>query len=158
VLVGNQRATLRETSPGKYCGAFSGLVASNAKSPTFVELRSAFGNSDRESVALPAQGLCEVQERAIYANDALALQCAMVGRDLSRLHVGCSEKILPCKATKIVLFSAPEEQGPYTKWIESVTSTTKVGNPPGNVQVVAIGAGGVSSLPAPLTLDTRREK
>lgn len=158
VLVGNQRATLRETSPGKYCGAFSGLVASNAKSPTFVELRSAFGNSDRESVALPAQGLCEVQERAIYANDALALQCAMVGRDLSRLHIGCSEKILPCKATKIVLFSAPEEQGPYTKWLESVTSTTKVGNPPSNVQVVAIGAGGVSSLPAPLTSDTRREK
>jgi hypothetical protein len=158
VLVGTQRATLREISPGKYCGAFSGLVASGAQSPAFVELRSAFGNSDRESITLPAQGLCEVQARAVYANETLALKCAMVGRDLSRLHVGCSEKISPCNARKIVLFSAPEEQGPYTKWIESVSATTKVNNPPGNVQVVAIGAGGVASLPSPLSSDKPHEK
>jgi hypothetical protein len=123
-----------------------------------VELRSAFGNSDREPIALPAQALCEVQERAVYAKDELALQCAMVGRDLSRLHVGCSEKIVPCRAAKIVLFSAPQEEGPYTKWLESTNSTTKVSNPPSNVQVVAIGAGGVSSLPVPLISDTQREK
>ncbi|MEY4699962.1 MAG: hypothetical protein RL326_149 [Pseudomonadota bacterium] len=158
VLIGSQRTTLREISPGRYCGAFSGLVATSSKSPAFVELRSAFGNSDRESIALPAQGLCELQDRTIYANDTLALQCAMVGRDLSRLHVGCSEKLPPCKAVKIVLFSAPEEQGPYTKWFESSNATAKVAAPPHNVQVVAIGAGGVSSLPASLTSDKESKK
>jgi hypothetical protein len=158
VLVGSQRTTLREISPGKYCGAFSGLVASSSKSPAFVELRSAFGNSDRESIVLPAQGLCELQERTVYANDTLAVQCAMVGRDLSRLHVGCSEKVSPCKAVKIVLFSAPEEQGPYTKWLESTSATATVSSAPRNLQVVAIGAGGVSSLPAPLTSDKETKK
>lgn len=150
ILIGTQRTTLREVAPGKYCGAFSGLVASNAKSPTFVELRSAFGNSDRESIALPAQGLCELRERSTYANETLSLQCAMVGRDLSRLHIGCSEKISPCRASKIVLFSAPSEQGPYTKVLESLNASTKVGAPSGDVQVVAISTGGIASLPAPL--------
>ncbi len=158
VLFGSQRTTLREISPGRYCGAFSGLVATSSKSPALVELRSAFGNSDRESIDLPAQGLCEIQERTVYASDTLALQCAMVGRDLSRLHIGCSEKISPCKAVKIVLFSASEQQGPYTKWLESTNASTKVINPPGNIQIVAIGAGGVSSLPAPLISDKKSKK
>jgi len=158
ILVGSQRTTLRETSPGKYCGAFSGLVASSSRAPAFVELRSAYGNSDRESIALPAQGLCEVRERATYANDILTLQCAMVGRDLSKLHVGCSEKIPPCRASKIVLFSSAREQGPYTKLLESSSATTRVTNPPANVQVVAINAGGVASLPAPLISEKESQK
>ena len=158
ILVGTQHTTLRETTPGRYCGAFSGLVASSAKSPTFVELRSAFGNSDRESIALPAQGLCEVRERAAYTNEALTIQCAIVGRDFSKLHVGCSEKLPPCKATKIVLFSAPDEQGPYTKLLESSNATTKVSVPAGKIQVVAIGAGGVASLPAPLIPENESQK
>jgi len=154
ILVGQQRTTLREISPGRYCSAFSGLVASSSQSPAFGELRSAFGNSDRESISLPAQGLCEVRDRTLYGNDTLALQCAMVGRDLSRLHIGCSEKITPCKASKIVLFTASQESGPFTKWQESTSASTRVVNPPGNIQLIAIGAGGVASLPAPLITST----
>ncbi len=150
ILVGTQRTSLREVSPGKYCGAFSGLVASSAKAPAFLELRSAFGSSDREPITLPSQGLCEVQDRATYSDDTLTLRCAMVAKDLSKLHVGCSEKISPCRASKIVLFSAPQEQGPYTKMLESLNASTTVSKPIGNVQVVAISAGGVPSLPAPL--------
>jgi len=71
----------------------------------------------------------------------------MVGSDLSKVQLGCSDKLKVCKAEKIVLFSAASEAGPFSKVSESSSASAKVPSVSQNLHVVAFGSGGVPSLP-----------
>jgi|GEM_PF-2063390 len=147
LLLGSSRTSLREVSPGSYCSAFSPLVASTSGSPAMVELRSAFGNSKRQDVTLPARAPCALEERLQSSSDQVSLRCAMVGRDLSRVQAGCTEVMKPCRADKLVLYTARSEEGPFEKWRESTSSSTTITGAPGIVNIVAIGSGGIPSIP-----------
>jgi hypothetical protein len=147
LIVGKNRASLREISPGSYCGSFSALVTSSDGTPATVELRSAFGNSKREEVSLPARSPCALDQRLRSNDNNITVQCAMVGSDLSKVQLGCSDKLKVCKAEKIVLFSAASEAGPFSKVSESSSASAKVPSVSQNLHVVAFGSGGVPSLP-----------
>jgi hypothetical protein len=71
----------------------------------------------------------------------------MVGSDLSKVQLGCSDKLKVCKAEKIVLFSAASDAGPFSKVSESSSASAKVPSVSQNLHVVAFGSGGVPSLP-----------
>lgn len=147
LLIGSNQATLRETSPGSYCSAFSALVASTAGTPATVELRSVFGNSERRELTLPARSPCALEERVQSSPDHIAIRCALVGQDVSRVQAGCSETIKACNAEKLVLYTATSEAGPFEKWREAASSSTTIAGAPGPIHVVAVGSGGIPSLP-----------
>jgi hypothetical protein len=147
LLIGSNRTTLRETSPGLYCSAFSALVSSSPTAPTVVEIRSAFGNSQREEITLPVRSPCALTDRLRTTDSSVSVQCAMVGTDLSKVQVGCSSTVKVCKADKIVLFSAPSDAGPFSKVSESSATSAKLPSAAKNIHVIAIGPGGVPSLP-----------
>jgi hypothetical protein len=146
VIVDSQRASLREIKPGRYCGAFSSLVASaSANGSTFVELRTAYGNSERKAITLPTIAPCELDNRIKPAQSGLMVSCSVVGDDLSRANSGCSKELTLCKADKIVLYSATANS--FSRAAESRRSTIKLPDPKGSYEVVAIGAGGIPSVP-----------
>lgn len=147
LLIGNQRTSLRETDPGTYCGAFSALVSSNASVTSAVELRTAFGNAVREDVRLPAQAPCKLDDRVRVSDSQVSILCSLIGQDFSRTQSGCSDTIALCKAEKIVLFQALSESGPYQKITETASSTATIPATSAQVAVVAIGSGGIPSLP-----------
>lgn len=147
MLVGTQRTTLREVSPGSYCGAFSALVAAPASTTSAVELRTAFGNSVREDVRLPSQAPCSLENRVRVKENALSVQCSLIGRDPSTSQSGCSETVTLCRAEKIVLFRAASEAGPYEKVSEVTAASTTVRAGAESLALVAVGAGGVPSVP-----------
>jgi len=146
VIVDSQRASLREIKPGRYCGAFSSLVApASANGSTFVELRTAYGYSERKAITLPTIAPCELDNRIKPAQSDLAVSCSVVGDDLSRANSGCSKELPLCKADKIVLYSAATNS--FSRAAESRRSTIKLPDPKGSYEVVAIGAGGIPSVP-----------
>ncbi len=147
LLIGSNRTTLRETSPGRYCSAFSALVSSSPNTPAAIEIRSAFGNSQREEISLPVRSPCALTDRLQTTDSKVTVQCAMVGTDLSKVQVGCSNAVKVCKAEKLVLFSAPSDAGPFSKVSESSATSAKLPSTGQNIHVVAIGTGGVPSLP-----------
>lgn len=151
LLIGNQRTSLRETSPGTYCGAFSALVSSNASVTSAVELRTAFGNAVREDVRLPAQAPCKLDDRVRVSDSQLTVLCSLVGKDFSQTQSGCSDSVSLCKAEKIVLFQALSESGPYQKISEMVASSATIPANSAQIAVVAIGSGGVPSLPVTIS-------
>lgn len=151
LIIGRNRTTLREISPGSYCGSFSALVTSSEGTPATVEIRSAFGTSKREEVSLPARSPCALDQRLRADDDTITVQCAMVGSDLSKVQIGCSDKIKVCKAEKVILFSAASEAGPFRKVSESSSASATIPRGSPTLHVVAIGSGGVPSLPVGVT-------
>ncbi len=142
---GSTRATLREVSPGSYCGNFSGLVTEDAAHPAIVELRSAFGTSARQDVGLPTVPPCNLAGRVTSAAGLLTVQCARVG---SKEPSGCSAGEAPCSADRIVLFAATSPNGAFEKISEARSPTAALPQAAANLQVMAVGPGGIPSLPA----------
>jgi len=147
VLVGTQRTSLRESPPGRYCGAFSPLVATAPSTSSFVELRTAYGNSVREAITLPTATPCELDGRLELAQTTLAVQCSTIGGDLSRVDSGCSRTRALCKADKIILYSAQGESGSYKRAAEARQSSIRLPQLGTTYEVVAMGAGGIPSTP-----------
>lgn len=147
LLIGDQRASLREINPGTYCGAFSALVNANGSVTSAVELRTAFGNAVRKDVQLPAQAPCKLDDRVRVSDSQISILCSSIGKDNSRAQLGCSETSTLCKAEKIVLFQALSEGGPYKKILETGSSSAKMPSTSAQVAVLAVGSGGIPSLP-----------
>lgn len=145
VLIGTQKTSLREIKSGYYCGAFSPLVATSASNSSFVELRTAYGNSIRQPITLPSTHPCELNGRLQLAQPNVLVSCSIVGNDLSRIDSGCSPTLRACKATKIILYSA--DNGGYRRVTESKRSIIKLPDTRRAYQFVAIGAGNVPSTP-----------
>ncbi len=144
LLSGKNRTNLREVSPGSYCSNFSGLVAEDSAHQASVELRSAFGTSVRQDVSLPAVPPCDLKSRVKSGDGQVKLLCTQVG---AASAAGCSTSLSPCSAQKILLFSAETPAGPFLKLREAASSSAPLPQDAQNVQVMAIGAGGVASLP-----------
>lgn len=149
LLLGSQRASLREVSPGRYCGVVSALAASASSKATQVELRTAFGNSVRRDISIPVDPPCTLQNRIevkpTNGSALLSILCARIGADRSNENLGCSSEVPQCSASKIVVFSSTTETGPFTKVAELKKSTAAVSVKQENLQAIAVGAGGISS-------------
>jgi hypothetical protein len=147
VIVGSQRTSLRETNPGRYCGAFSPLVAASTSGSSFVELRTAYGNSVREAINLPSAVPCELENRLLFAQNTLNVACSSIGGDISRVDSGCSQKTPLCKAERLVLYTADAKLGAYKRAAEARQSSIRLPEPGATYEVVAMGIGGISSTP-----------
>lgn len=150
VVIDSQRTSLRETQPGRYCGAFSSLVSAHDPNSSFVELRTAYGNSVRRTITLPSVTPCDLEGRLERAQSALSVSCAMIGNDASRVASGCSQSIPLCKAEKVLLYSADTATGAYRRAAEARRSTISLPNPQGHYEAVAMAAGGIPSTPVRL--------
>lgn len=145
LLSGKNRSNLREVSPGSYCANFSALVTEDATHNASIELRSAFGTSVRQDITLPVAPPCDLRSRVESTNGKVRLLCAQVGSNGS--PSGCSGSLSPCSAQKVVLFAAASPTGPFQKVGEASSSSASIPASAQNVQVLAIGVGGIASLP-----------
>jgi hypothetical protein len=154
LLLGKEKTTLRESTPGEYCGAFSSLSLASANGPVTVELRSAFGNAVRREVSLPVDAPCSLVDRLQIADEgktkSLTVLCALIGRDSAAALTGCNEKIKQCRASKLLVYRGPAPQGPFEKISEISSSRGSVPSSQGTLQVVAVSTGGLPSLPTSL--------
>ena len=142
------RTTLREISPGRYCATLSSLVSISMNESSSVELRSAFGTSVRQEVQLPSKPPCDLRDRVQLGAGKVTLACTQVGTQGAPLE-GCPQNLSPCTTEKVVLFKAVSPQGPFEKVAESRSAQTSVPGDATSVHVLAIGKGGVPSLPVP---------
>ena len=145
MLIGTQRTALREIKPGTYCAAFSPLVTASDPNSSFVELRTVYGNSTRQPINLPSIRGCDLDGRLQLAQPNVLVLCSMIGDDISRVDSGCSQDITPCKAEKIVLYSA--DKGGYNRITEARRSTIRLPEPQRSYEFVAVGPGNVLSTP-----------
>lgn len=144
LLSGKNRSNLREVSPGSYCANFSALVTEDAAHNASIELRSAFGTSVRQDVSLPVAPPCDLRSRVESTDGKVRLICTQVG---SASPSGCSGSLMPCSAQKVVLFAAASPTGPFQKIGEASSISASVPASAQNVHVLAVGAGGIASLP-----------
>lgn len=157
LLLGSQRASLREVSPGRYCGVVSALAASTSSGATLVELRTAFGNSVRRDISIPIDPACTLQNRIevkpTNGSALLSILCARIGADHSNENLGCSSEVPQCRASKVVVFSSTTDTGPFTKVavLKRATGILPVKNR--NLRAIAIGAGGTSSQATALNIE-----
>jgi hypothetical protein len=156
LLKDTSRATLREISPGKYCGAFSALVG--ASQPVTIELRSAFGDAARQEVTLPIAPPCNLEQRAVLTPAAagyseLSLVCTKVGSDTSAAMRGCFGSLQSCATERLLVFSSSSPDSQYRKIFEGNKASARIPATEKSIEVVAVGKGGVSSLP--VKLDTK---
>jgi hypothetical protein len=154
LILGANRIPLDEVNPGRYCRAFSALVASPSNGVEAVELRTAFGNSVREAVSIPAEPPCNLKERIATLDEHRAdILCSTISGDPSSRGKGCSSSVTHCAAEKVIVYEAPAPEGPYRK--SSETKSASVTIPQANtVAIVAVGKGGVPSQPA--TINVKR--
>lgn len=148
IIVNEARSSLREVSPGKYCGSFSSLVAPVGGTVQAVELRTAFGNSVRKDISIPVQPPCNLDNRLSRPSQSqVSIACAKVGTSSSPCEAALSE----CAAEKVLVYEAPQLSGPYRKLSESTTPT--IDGVPANktIAVVAVAKGGVASQPATIS-------
>lgn len=149
VLMGTHRTTLREVSPGRYCASMSSLVAPEDFSSAYVELRSAYGNSLRQPIKIPAVPPCRLDGQVSVSAQRLSVECATVGNDRSQQDVGCKTGVPRCIAEKIILFQATTPKADaFVKVAESRNSRLPLPGPAAAYEVISIGAGGISSVPA----------
>lgn len=154
VVLGSTRTPLEEVSPGRYCRAFSALVSSPANGVEAVELRTAFGNSVRETVAIPAQPPCDLKDRvATLDTTRVDILCTTISGDPSTRGTGCSSTMSHCAADKVLVYEAPTPQGPYRKVSEVKSSSVTIPQA-GTVALVTVGKGGVPSQPT--TINAKR--
>lgn len=152
LVTGKTKTSLREGAPGAYCENFSSLVSDDPAHSEAIELRSAFGTSVRQEIAIPAQRPCDMKNRVSTENKTVTVACTHVGAS-GGSGTGCSSDISPCKAERIVLFKAFGPTGPFEKVGESASPSAPVPQGAANIQVITIGPGGVPSLPAPVTVN-----
>ena len=146
LVTGKSRASLKEVAPGQYCGNFSSLVAAKRQQVSAVELRSPFGTSVRQDVPLPSKPACDLTGRVVAASGKVSLACSSVGGKGDGTSE-CPQAVEPCALERIVLFTSASPAGPFQK-VADVRSTSSALPPNASrVHVMAIGAGGVPSLP-----------
>lgn len=142
------RSSLRELRPGHYCGSFSALVAEPFEGIQAVELRSAFGNSLRRDVTIPAQSPCSLENRtALDGPSRAVVSCATIGTNSTDQVHGCSSDLPLCSADKLVVYQAPSQSGPYTKVSEQRSASIQLPPDGKSLSLVAFGRGGVASQP-----------
>jgi hypothetical protein len=147
LLVGTHRTTLREVTPGRYCAAFSSLVAAPESSPAYVELRTVYGNSLRQPVRLPARPPCKLDGRVKVNAGALRVECAAIGRDRSQQESGCVQEEPRCVADKIVLFKATSpNMHSFQKVGESRTAQLSLPGGEASYELIAVDESGTSSV------------
>lgn len=156
LLLGTQRASLHEVSPGRYCSVISALAAPTSGT-TQVELRTAFGNSVRKELFIPVEPPCTLQNRIdVTQTDGAALLsvlCARIGADRSNENLGCSAEVPQCAASKVVVFSSSTESGPFTKVAELRTAKSTVPARKENLRAIVVGSGGVPSQATTFTTE-----
>jgi len=147
LILGTTRTPLREVSPGNYCRAFSSLVSRPQNGVEAIELRTAFGNSARSAISLPAEAPCRLKDRVSRSDTERAeILCATVGGDNSTRGKGCSSSLGYCGIEKVLVYQAPDTIGPYQKVSEQRTASIQIPKAH-NVAIVAVGKGGVPSQP-----------
>ena len=152
LLLDQTRSSLREISPGRYCGGFSTLVAPTAGGVQAVELRTAFGNSVRHDITIPVQPPCNLTNRVSRPSPSqVSIACTKMGPNDALPSSGCSSSLSECAAAKVVVYAAPQASGPFRKVSESTTQTINVSPSQQTIAVVAIAKGGVSSQPATIS-------
>jgi hypothetical protein len=157
LLLDSRRTALREVTPGEYCGNFSALITP-ARESASVELRTAFGNTVRRDITLPLDPPCTPQERlsltpaTATTAPEITVRCAKVGSDRSQEQSGCSQTVPYCVASKVTLYTADSESGPFTKAGDLTRAHGEIPPARAVVQAVFIGAGGIPSQPAALTV------
>lgn len=153
LLKDTNRATLREVSPGKYCGAFSALVG--AAQPVTIELRSAFGDAARQEITLPIEPPCDLEQRAVLTPTStgyseVSLVCTKVGLDNSSAMKGCFGSLQSCSTERLLVFSSSSDGSQYRKIFEGSKASARIPATEKSVEVVAVSKGGVPSLPVKL--------
>lgn len=145
LILDKVRTPLREIKPGTYCGAFSSLVTSPTQGIEAIELRTAFGNSVRTPISLPAERPCDLKDRLeIHDGSHVDLLCASVNGDSPTASKGCSNTISLCTLQKVLIYEAPELSGPYRKVSEQKSASITL--PPANtIAILTVGRGGVPS-------------
>lgn len=147
LMTGKTHASLKEVSPGEYCGNFSSLVAPKHQQASSVELRSPFGTSVRQEVSLPSRPACDLAGRVVAASGQVSLACSSVGSKEGSA-AGCPKEVAPCALERIVLFTSESPAGPFQKVADVKSTSASLPANASRVHVMAIGAGGVPSLPA----------
>lgn len=147
LILGTNRTPLQEVSPGNYCRAFSSLIAKPQSGVEAIELRTAFGNSARTTISIPAEPPCRLKERVASIDAGRAeILCATVGEDNSTRGKGCSSTVGYCGADKVVVYQAPDSIGPYQKVSEQRSASLQLPKAE-RVAIVTVGKGGVPSQP-----------
>ena len=151
LILGSNRTPLQEVSPGRYCRALSALVSSPKQGVEAIELRTAFGNSVRETVAIPAQPPCDLKDRVATVDTGhVDILCTTIGGDPSSRGKGCSSAVNHCDAEKILVFQATAPEGPYRKVSESRSASVSIPQSE-TVAILAVGKGGIPSQPVTVT-------
>jgi hypothetical protein len=147
LLLGTTRTPLREVSPGYYCRAFSSLVSNPQGGVEAIELRTAFGNSARQTISIPSAPPCALKERITPSEgERTEILCATVAGDDSTRSKGCSSSLPHCGVDRILVYQASNPAGPYQKVSEQRSASIRL--PQANtVAILAIGKGDVSSQP-----------
>lgn len=136
--LGRRKTTLREVSPGRYCGIYR--LEPAAKSDAMVELRSAYGDIARLPVAISQAPMCNLEGKLAVRSLAKGYEV-----DLSQ----------PCPGGKVFVYRGDSKIGPYEKIGEIRGKTlkdSKVGASP-IYQVISVSSDGTFSLPVAALVD-----
>ncbi|MBX7144842.1 MAG: hypothetical protein K1X79_10360 [Oligoflexia bacterium] len=153
-IFARSHATLREVSPGHYCGRFR-LDDIPGLAGLAVEVRSAYGASERRELSVPATSAsaCDLRGKVDGRLDdtgrlSVALQCS---NDHGQT-TACSIVPQECAGHAFRIFRAESGIGPFLKFGEFTgPKWLAPEKAKGNFQIVAIDKKGGFSVPVALT-------
>lgn len=148
---GANRTTLREIKSGEYCGIFRIEGIEPTRSP-FVEIRSPYGEAARRDISLMSTSPCQIAGRVIL-KDGNQIELSCVSLTGAALPNECRENAITCTPQRFNTYAATSDVGPYRKVKEARTTTWSLPNASSDsiIEVLAIDARGVTSLPARAT-------
>lgn len=153
LIIDRARSTLREMSPGKYCGTFfldNALLAA----PMHVEARSPFGTTVRKDFS-PGVSVakCDLEGQVFLASagDRKKIVVSCPETPNASDSNACDPSLSACPNYKFLIFKGPSALGPYQKVAETkarewIDRTAKSGDRT-YYEVVAVSPTGAWSLP-----------
>lgn len=149
LILGNERSALRETSHGTYCSMLGALNIPETPTEYSVELRSIFGNSVRQPLALSLRAPCDIGTRISESENskglALELKCTSFGSSYANA-IGCTPDIAPCAVTKVSVYRSATTNGVFQKFADFKGARAIVPNK-SEIAIVAFSDTGLPSLP-----------
>lgn len=152
-ILGRSRSTLREVFPGHYCGRFR-LDDIPGLTSLAVEIRSAYGESDRQDVntSTTKSATCDLRDKVRAQLDSsgrlsIALQCL----DASGSYTTCTVVPQECRGHEFRVYRSPKQLGPFERFAAFTgPSWSARARASDSFQIVAVDKAGGFSVPVAL--------
>lgn len=112
LVYGSLKTNLRPTTPGKFCGRYSIDIR---QFPLSVELRSAFGSSDREELEYTRTRVCSLDGKAelseLLDGQTISLECLPISPQGNTCEDESS--LTECSVDRVLVYRAESPTGPF---------------------------------------------